>query len=93
MFKIRYKLPSVYGHTVAAANPGSPDWPVMAVYPSKTPNLGMRLNKTPIMRGHNPEREAETGDLLNTALASFEASLGEIVSPFWPFAYCCTSWR
>ena len=48
---------------------------------------------SPIMRGQRPEREAEIGEVLNTALASAMASLGLTATPCAFFANCCTSCR
>ena len=76
---------------VAAANPGSPVFPVTAVYPKRKPNLGTRFNNTPIIRGVNPDKEADTGFLLKTSLASFTAISGLTISPLAVFAYCWTN--
>ena len=73
---------------VCVCQPGSPS-PTAYEYPSKNPNFGIRFSKTPPILGHNPEREAETGDALKMAFASDIASFGLTATPCAFFANCC----
>ena len=78
--------------TVAATYPGSAS-PLSAVYPSSTPNLGIRLMRTPNKRGLSPDRDAAMGERAKTAFASARATAGSTALPLASFAYCCTSCR
>mmetsp|Transcript_24825 Transcript_24825/g.28604 ORF Transcript_24825/g.28604 Transcript_24825/m.28604 type:complete len:205 (-) Transcript_24825:232-846(-) len=75
---------------VAATMPTSPS-PTINEIPKRIPNLGTRLNPTPINLGITPDKDAPMGAARNTALASSDAIFGSTTFPFKSFAYCCTN--
>lgn len=77
----------------AEETPMVPSSPRKKERPRSIPNLGTRLNPTPMIRGINPDILAANGLALNTAVASAVATLGSTALPAASLAYCWTSWR